>query len=137
MNCPSKKNKGKDGDDKKKKKFYHKKRDDKAYLVEWDSDASSDDDDDDSSSKLNVGIAIKEAPSLFSSPHCLMTKGDANVKNITDLNDIDDDLVRMLGEADDYMHKEKEKFRTLKELYKNLQVSFEEFKTSLRAPRGG
>jgi hypothetical protein len=70
MNCPSKKNKGKDGDDKKKKKFYHKKKDGKAYLVEWDSDASSDDDDDDdSSSKLNVGIAIKEDPSLFSSPH--------------------------------------------------------------------
>jgi hypothetical protein len=36
MNCPSKKNKGKDGDDKKKKKFYHKKKDGKAYLVEWD-----------------------------------------------------------------------------------------------------
>jgi hypothetical protein len=83
MNCPSKKNKGKDGDDKKKKKFYHKKRDGKAYLVEWDSDASSDDDDDDSSSKLNVGIAIKEAPSLFSSPHCLMAKGDAKVKIMT------------------------------------------------------
>jgi hypothetical protein len=111
-------------------------------------DASSDDDDDDdddSSSKLNAGIAIKKAPSLFSSPHCLMAKGDAKVKIITDLNDIDDnddiddidddgysydDLVRMLGEADDYMHKEKEKFRTLKELYKNLQVSFEELKTS-------
>jgi hypothetical protein len=135
MNCPSKKNKDKDGDDKKKKKFYHKK-DDKAYLVEWDSDASSDDDDDDSSSKLNIGIAIKEAPSLFSSPHCLMAKGDIKVKIITDLNNIDDDgysyddLVRMLGEADEYMHKEKEKFRTLKELYKNLQVSFEELMTS-------
>jgi hypothetical protein len=141
MNCPSKKNKGKDGDDKNKKKFYHKK-DGKAYLVEWDSDASSDDDDD-SSSKLNARIAIKEAPSLFSSPHCLMAKGDAKVKIITDLNDIDDDiddldddgysyddLVRMLGEADDYMHKEKEKFRTLKEFYKNLQVSFEELNTS-------
>jgi hypothetical protein len=141
MNCPSKKNNGKDGDDRKKKKFYHKKKDGKAYLVEWDSDASSDDD---SSSKLNVGIAIKKAPSLFSSPHCLMAKGYAKVKIITDLNDIDDDdiddldddgysyddLVRMLGEADDYMHKEKEKFRTLKELYKNLQVSFEELKTS-------
>jgi hypothetical protein len=140
INCPSKKNKVKDGDDKKKKKFYHKK-DGKAYLVEWDSDASSDDD---SSSKLNVGIAIKEAP-LFSCPHCLMAKGDAKVKIIIDLNDIDDDddiddldddgysyddLVRMLSEADDYMHKEKEKFRTLKELYKNLQVSFEELKTS-------
>jgi hypothetical protein len=89
MNCPSKKNKGKDGDDKKKKKFYHKKKDGKAYLVEWDSDASSDDDD--SSSKLNARIAIKEAPSFFSSPHCLMAKGDVKVKIITDLNDIDDD----------------------------------------------
>ena len=145
MNCPNKKKKGKDGDDKKKKKFYNMKKDGKAYLVEWDSDDSSDDDDDDTSSKLNAGIAIKEAPSLFSSPHCLMAKGDAKVKIITDLNDIKDDddiddvdddgysyddLVRMLGEADDYMHKEKEKFKTLKELYKNLQVSFEELKTS-------
>jgi hypothetical protein len=134
MNCPSKKNKGKDGDDKKKKKFYHKKKDGKAYLVEWDSDASSDFDDD-SSSKLNARITIKEAPSLFSSPHCLRAKGDAKVKIIIDLNDVDDDddiddldddgysyddLVRMLGEADDYMHKEKEKFKILKELYKNL-----------------
>jgi hypothetical protein len=68
-----------------------------------------------------------------------MAKGDAKVKIITDLNDVDDvenygysydDLVRMLGEADDYMHKEKEKFKTLKELYKNLQVSCEELKTS-------
>jgi hypothetical protein len=70
-----------------------------------------------------------------------MAKGDAKVKIITDLNDINDDdvdddgysyddLVRMLGEVDDYMHKEKEKFKTLKELYKNLQVSFEEIKTS-------
>jgi hypothetical protein len=137
MNCPNKKKKGKDGDDKKKKKFYNKKKDSKAYLVEWDSDDSSDDDDDDdTSSKFNAGIAIKEAPSLFSSPHCLMAKGDAKVKIITDLNDINDDddvdddgysyddLVRMLGEVDDYMHKEKEKFKTLKELYKNLQVSF-------------
>jgi hypothetical protein len=140
MNCPSKKKKGKDESDKKKKKFYNKKKDGKAYLVEWDSDDSSDDDDDDTSSKLNAGIAIKEAPSLFSSPHCLMAKGDAKVKIITDLNDINDDddvddgysyddLVRMLGEADDYMHKEK-KFKTLKELYKNIQVSFEELKTS-------
>jgi hypothetical protein len=114
MNCPSKKNNGKDGDDKKKKNFYHKKRDGKGYLVEWDLDASSNNDDD-SSSKLNAGIAIKEAPSLLSSPHCLMAKGDAKVKIITDddIDDIDDDgysyddLVRMLGEADDYMHKEK------------------------------
>jgi hypothetical protein len=56
MNCPSKKNKGKDGDDK--KEFSHKKKDGKAYLIEWNSDASSDDDDD-SSSKLNARIAVK------------------------------------------------------------------------------
>jgi hypothetical protein len=144
MNCPNKKKKGKDGDEKKKKKFYNKKKDGKAYLVEWDSDDSSDDDDD-TSSKLNAGIAIKEAPSLFSSPHCLMENGYAKVKIITDLNDINDDddvddvdddgysyddLVTMLGEADDYMHKEKEKFKTLKKLYENLQVSFEELNTS-------
>jgi hypothetical protein len=85
MNFPIKK-KVKDGDDKK-KKFYNKKKDGKAYLVEWDSDASSDD----SSSKLSAEITIKEAPSLLSSPHCLMTKGDAKVKIIADLNDIDDD----------------------------------------------
>jgi hypothetical protein len=36
----------------------------------------------------------------------------------------------MLGDVDDYMHKEKQKFRTLKDLYKNLQVSFEYLKTS-------
>jgi hypothetical protein len=41
-----------------------------------------------------------------------------------------DGLVKILGEVDDYMHKEKEKFRTLKELYKNLQVCFEKLKTS-------
>ena len=88
--------------------------------MEWDSDEILHDDDD-SSSKLNVGIAIKEAPSLFSSPHCLMTKGDAKVKIIDNFTDIDDDevydldddsysyddLVKMLGVADDYMHKEK------------------------------
>jgi hypothetical protein len=52
-----------------------------------------------------------------------MAKGYAKVKIITDLNDIDDDdvddveddgysyddLVRMLNEANDYMHKEKRK----------------------------
>jgi hypothetical protein len=73
-----------------------------------------------------------------------MAKGGTKVKVINDLNDVVDDddvddldddgysyddLVKMLGEADDYMHKEKEKFRTLKDLYKNLQVSFEELKT--------
>jgi UDP-N-acetylglucosamine enolpyruvyl transferase len=47
------------------------------------------DDDDDTSSKLNDDIAIKEATSLFSSPHCLMTKSGMKVKVIPDLNDVD------------------------------------------------
>jgi hypothetical protein len=33
-------------------------------------------------------------------------------------------LVKILGEADDYMHKEKEKFSALKDLYKNLKCLF-------------
>lgn len=75
-----------------------------------------------------------------------MAKGSSNVKVIHDLNDIDDDedddetvedgsysyddFVKMLGEVDDYMHKEKEKFKALDDLYKSLQVSFEELNTS-------
>lgn len=39
-------------------------------------------------------------------------------------------LGKILGEADAYMHKEKEKFSALKDLYKNLQVSFLKLKTS-------
>jgi Zinc knuckle len=137
INCPNKKkNKNKDDDEKKmKKKFFkNKKKGGKAYLVEWDSDASSDsDDEDDKSSNGLAGIAIKEAPSLFSSPHCLMAKGGKVMNDDDDDDDDDlsyDDLVQMLSEADDYMHKEKEKFKALKKLYKSLQVSFEELKTS-------
>ena len=72
INCPNKKNdknkKDNKNDEKKKKKFIKKKRNGQAYFVEWDSDASSDEDDDDKSSKGVAGIAIKEAPSLFSTP---------------------------------------------------------------------
>jgi hypothetical protein len=69
MNCPSKKSKGKDGDDKK-KKFYHKKKDGKAYLVEWDSDASSDDDDDDSVAEPPELFQLKcISPALEARPH--------------------------------------------------------------------
>jgi hypothetical protein len=68
-----------------------------------------------------------------------MAKGSSKVKVIHDLNDIDDDddddddenvedgsysyddLVKMLGEVDDYMHKEREKFKALKELYKTFK----------------
>ena len=69
----------KNDEKKKKKKFIKKKRNGQAYFVEWDSDASSDDDDDDKPSKRVAGIATKEAPSLFSTPHCLMEKGGAKV----------------------------------------------------------
>ena len=86
VNCPNKKNdknkKDKKNDEKKKMKFIKKKKNGQAYFVEWDSDASSDDgdvDDDDKLSKGVAGIAIKEAPSLFSTSHCLMAKGGAKV----------------------------------------------------------
>jgi hypothetical protein len=74
-----------------------------------------------------------------------MEKGGANVKIINDINDVDDDeiddlddagysyddLVKMLGEANDYMHKEKEKLGPWRIcIYKNFQVSFEELKIS-------
>ena len=73
VNCPNKKN---DKNKKDKKNDEKKKKNGQAYFVEWDSDASSDDDDDDDKpSKGVAGIAIKEAPSLFSTPHCLMAKG--------------------------------------------------------------
>ena len=41
-----------------------------------------------------------------------------------------DDLVRMLSDANDYIYKEKEKFKASKDLYKSLQVFFEELKIS-------
>ena len=84
INCSNKKNdknkKGKKEDDKK-KKFIKRKKNGQGYFVEWDSDANfdDDDDDDDKPSKGVARIAIKEAPSLFSTPHCLMTKDGDNV----------------------------------------------------------
>jgi hypothetical protein len=89
-NC---KNKDEDNSSKKKKfegkkklfKKYNKKRNDKACYVEWDSYASSDSDSDDDeedekpSKKGLAGIVIKEVPSLFDTPYCLMRKGEPNV----------------------------------------------------------
>jgi hypothetical protein len=63
----------------KRKKYYKKEKNDQAYFVEWDSDASSDEDDDDKSLKGLAGVAIKEAPSLFSKPYCLMAKSESKV----------------------------------------------------------
>jgi hypothetical protein len=132
VNCPNKK-KDKKNDEKKKKKFIKKKKNGQAYFVEWDSDASSDDDDDDDDkpSKGVAGIAIKEAPSLFSTPHCLMAKGGAKVQQDGELDELSyDDLVEMLNDADEFMTKEKAKLRDLKLKFTSLQDSYEELKTS-------
>ena len=131
VNCPNKK-KDKKNDEKKKKKFIKKKKNGQAYFVEWDSDASSDDyDDDDKPSKGVAGIAIKEAPSLFSTPHCLMAKGGAKVQQDGELDELSyDDLVEMLNDADEFMTKEKAKLRDLKLKFTSLQDSYEELKTS-------
>ena len=83
INYPNKKKnkKDKNDNDNNKKKFLKKKKNCQAYYVEWDSDASSDEDeDDDKPSKGVAGIAIKGAPSLFTTPHCLMAKGGAKVQ---------------------------------------------------------
>jgi hypothetical protein len=63
----------------KRKKYYKKEKNAQAYFVEWDSDASSDEDDDDKPSRGLGRVAIKEAPSLFSKPYCLMAKGESKV----------------------------------------------------------
>ena len=141
VNYPNKKNdknKDKKNDEKKKKKFIKKKKNDQTYFVEWDSDASSDDDDDDDDkpSKGVARIAIKEAPSLFSTPHCLMAKGGAKVQQDGELDELSyDDLVEMLNDADEFMTKEKAKLKDLKlkDLklkFTSLQDSYEELKTS-------
>jgi hypothetical protein len=79
-------------------------------------------------------MTFKEAPSLFSTPNCLIARGDPKVKDDDDGDDNDneysyDDLVKMISEADDYMYKDKEKFKESKDLY-ILQMSFEELKIS-------
>ena len=92
----------------KKKKFIRKKKNGQAYFVEWDSDASSDDDDDDKPSKGVAGIAIKEAPSLFYTPHCFMAKGGAKVLQDYELEEFSyDDLVDMLTDGGELVIKEK------------------------------
>ena len=121
INCPNKKNdknkKGKKDDDKKKKKFIKRKKNGRAYFVEWDSDASSDDDDDDydddedddKPSKGVAGIAIKEALSLFSTPHCLMAKGGDKVLQDGELDELTyDDLVEILTDTDEFMGKKRQ-----------------------------
>src|SRR6185436_9214233 len=127
VNYPNKKKDKKN--DEKMKKFIKKKKNGQTYFVEWDSDASSDDDDDDDDDKPSkgvAGIAIKEAPSLFSTPHCLMAKGGAKVQQDGELDELSyDDLVEILNDADEFMTKEKGKLK-----FTSLQDSYEELKTS-------
>ena len=101
--------------------------------MEWDSDASSDEDedDDDKPSKGVVGIAIKGAPSLFTTPHCLMAKSGAKIQQDVELDELSyDDLVEMINDADEFITKEKAKLKDLKLKFTSLQNSYEELKTS-------
>jgi hypothetical protein len=110
----------------KRKKYYKKEKNGQAYFVEWDSDASSDKDDDDKPSKGLAEVAIKEAPSLFSKPYCLMVKGESKViveddddddcdsDNDNDDNALSyDDLVAMVIKSDDKLRMERSNMRDL------------------------
>jgi hypothetical protein len=128
INCSNKKEDkyGKKKDKKsvtKRKKYYKKEKNGQAYFVEWESDASSDEDDDDKPSSGLAGVANKEAPSLFSKPYCLMTKGESKViiKEDDDVSYSDnddnalsyDDLVAMVIKSDDELRMERSKLRDL------------------------
>jgi hypothetical protein len=145
INCPNKKEDkyGKKKDKKsisKRKKYYKKEKNGQAYFVEWDSDASSDEDDDDKPSRGLAGVAIKEAPSLFSKPYCLMAKGESKVIIDDDNDDCDsdnddnvlsyDDLVAMVIKSDDKLCMERSKLRDLELKNVSIQKIFEELKTT-------
>jgi hypothetical protein len=140
-NC---KNKDEDNSSKKKKfegkkklfKKYNKKENGKACYVEWDSDARSDSDsdydDDEGDEKPSkeglVGIAIKEAPSLFNTSYCLMAKGEPNVCEVDEFTY--DDLVEMVSNIDDLLGNMNGRYKNLKKKHVSLQESYEELKTS-------
>jgi hypothetical protein len=145
INCPNKKEDkyGKKKDKKsvpKRKKYYKKEKNGQAYFVEWDSDASSDEDDDEKPSRGLARVAIKEAPSLFSKPYCLMAKGETKV--IID-DDVDDDcdsdnndnalsydnLVAKVIKSNDKLRMERSKLRDLELKNISLKNSFEKLKT--------
>lgn len=94
-----------------------------------DANSSSDSDDEKPSQKGLTGVAIKEAPSLFSTPHCLMSKGDSKVLNDEDEYSYDD-LVELINDFDDFMSKERAKFKELRKRHTSLQDSYEELKTA-------
>jgi hypothetical protein len=108
-------------------------------------DASSDEDDDDKPSRGLAGVAIREVPSLFSKPYCLMAKGESKViieeeDDDDDDDDCDsenddnalsyDDLVAMVIKSDDKLRMERSKLWDLELKNVSLQNSFEELKTS-------
>jgi hypothetical protein len=146
INCPNKKEDryGKKKDKKsvpKRKKYYKMEKNDQAYFVEWDFDTSFDEDDDDKPSRGLAGVTIKEAPSLFSKPYCLMAKGESKViieKNDDDDCDSDnddnvlsyDDLVAIVIKSDDKLRMERSKLRDLEVKNVSLQNSFDELKTT-------
>jgi hypothetical protein len=115
-------------------KKYIKKKNGKACYVEWDSDASLDSDSDDDegdekpSKKGLAGIAIKETPSLFNTPYCLMAKGELKVCEIDEFTY--DDLVEMVCNLDDLLGNMKGRYKNLKKKHVSLQESYEERKTS-------
>jgi hypothetical protein len=150
INCPNKKeDKYANKKDKKsvpKRKKYYKEKNGQAYFVEWDSDASSDEDDDDKPSRGLAGVAIKEAPSLFSKPYCLLAKGESKVI-IKDDGDDDydsdnddnalsyDDLVAMVIKSNDKLRMERSKLRDLELKNVSLQNSFEELRLLMKILR--
>jgi hypothetical protein len=99
---------------------------------EWDSDANLDsdssDDDVKPSKKGLVSIAIKEAPSLFDTPYCLMTKGEPKVCEVHEFTY--DDLVEMVSNLDDLLGDMKGKYKSLRKKHVSLQESNEELKTT-------
>jgi hypothetical protein len=137
-NC---KNKDEDNSSKKKVegkkklfKKYNKKKNGKACYIEWDSDASLDSDSDDDegdekpSKKSLVGIAIKEAPSLFDTSYCLLVKGEPKVCEVDEFTY--DDLVEMVSNLYDFLGNVKGRYKNLKKKHVSLQESCEELKTS-------
>jgi archaellum component FlaC len=114
-------------------KKYNKKKSSKACYIEWDTDAgsdsdSSDDDDVKPFKKGLAGIVIKEVPSLFDTPYCLMAKGESNVYEIDELTY--DDLVEMVSNIDDLLGDMKGRYKNLKKKFVSLQESYEELNTS-------
>jgi hypothetical protein len=89
---------------------------------------SSDDDDVKPSKKGLAGIAIKEAPSLFDTPYCLMAKGEPKVCE-TDVFTYDDP-VEMVSNLDDLLGDMKGKYKSLRKKHVSLQESYEDLKTS-------